>query len=75
MRAVVRSDQLNKYACLGILESARKLSSNTEKSSVLRKVADTDWIEDDDVKSNYVAAAKTLTSDSEYRRVIDILID
>jgi len=74
-RLLVKNEKLNKYACLGILHNTRKISSNTEKSSVLMKVAETDFIRDEEVKSTFVAVAKTLSSDSEYRRVIDKLIE
>ena len=72
---MAKSSKLDKYACIGLLESARRLSSNTEKSKVLRAVADTDFIKNDEVKSTYMAVAKTLSSDTEYRRVVEKLIN
>ena len=75
MREIVKSEQFNKYACTGVLHSARKLSPNTEKSSVLLAVAETQWVSDPEIRETFVAVAKTLSSDSEYRRVVDRLIE
>ena len=64
---------LNKYACTGLLESASNLSSNTNKSRVLRAVAKTKLVEDKDIRSTYLEVARTLSSDTEYRRVMEAL--
>ena len=72
---MVESTHLTKYACNGLLESARRLSSNTEKSKVLRAVAKTKFIKDKDIRTTYKMVAKTLSSDSEYRNVMDAMTD
>lgn len=74
LRTMVDSPKLNKYSCIGIIESSRKLSSDTEKSLVLRAVGSTDFVKDEEVKTAYIAAAKTLSSNTEYRRVVDKII-
>ncbi len=71
---VIESSNLNKYAVIGVLNNAKKMVSNTEKSNVMIKVAGTSFITDPDVKSAYTELAGTLTSDSEYRRVMDKIV-
>ncbi len=73
LREMISSPAFNKYIAFKVLESARKLSSNTEKGSVLVRLADTEFINDPTIKKLYMNTAKTLTSDSEYRRVVDKL--
>ncbi len=75
LRKMLKSSKLNVYACIGTLRSARKISSNTEKASVLVLLAETDFVSNSRIKEDYKATAKTLSSDSEYRRVIEKLID
>jgi len=74
LRTMAENTRLTKLAALGIIDSSRLMSSNTEKSSVLRAVAETEHVKDEEVKSAYMAAARTLSSDIEYRRVIDQLL-
>lgn len=71
---VIKSDKFNKYACLGVLNSCMKMTSNSEIALTLKKVAETEWIKDEEVKSKYIQVAKSMTSDSYYREVIDLLI-
>ncbi len=75
LRTMISNPAFNKYTAYKVLESARKISSNTEKGSVLVKLADTDFVNDPEIKKLYMSTAKTLTSDSEYRRVVDKLMD
>ena len=74
LRAVVEDPKINKDGILGVINGSRTLASNTEKSTVLRLVSRTPFIKDEDVKSAYMAAARTLSSDTEYRRVVDALL-
>jgi hypothetical protein len=75
LREMISNPAFNKYTAYKLVESARKISSNTEKGSVLVRLADTEFIKDPAIKKLYMNTAKTLTSDSEYRRVVDKLID
>jgi len=70
-----RSHSLTKYACIKILESTRKISSNTDKGQVLKAVANTEFINDPEVKEAYMDTARTLTSDSEYRNAVDEIVN
>jgi hypothetical protein len=74
LRALAGDNRLDKTATLGILKSTRVMTSNTEKGTVLRLVAKTDLVKDEQVKAAYLDAARTLTSDTEYRSVVDALL-
>jgi hypothetical protein len=73
LRAVVSDTRFNKEAAIGTINSSRTMTSNTEKSAVLRAVARTALISDKDVRDAYLGAARTLTSDTEYRIVMEAL--
>jgi len=75
LRTLISNPAFNKYTAFKLLESARKISSNTEKGSVLVKLADTEFVKDPAIKKLYMNTANTITSDSEYRRVVDKLIN
>lgn len=75
LRLTVNNPGFNKYTAYKVLESAGKIVSNTEKASVLMLVSNSEQIKDPEIRKMYMSAAKTLTSDSEYRRVIDNLIE
>jgi len=75
LRALISNSAFNKYTAFKLLESARKISSNTEKASVLVRLADTEFVKDPSIKKLYMNTAKTLTSDSEYRRVVDKMVE
>ncbi len=75
LRGVVSQPGFNKYTAYKVLESARKIVSNTEKGSVLIKVSQSDQIKDPEIRKMYLSTAQTLTSDSEYRHVIDNLME
>lgn len=75
MGMVIKSEKFNKYACLGVLNSSMKMTSNSEIALLLKKVAETMWIKDEEVKSKYIQVAKSMTSDSYYREVIELLIE
>lgn len=75
LRLVISNPGFNKYVAFKLLETARKIISNTEKSSVLIKLSETEFVKDPEIKKMYMSTAKTLTSDSEYRRVVDKLLE
>lgn len=75
LKGVVGSPAFNKYTAYKVLESARKMTSNTEKASVLIKVGSTEQIKDTEIRKVYLNTAQTLTSDSEYRRVVNNLME
>ena len=75
LRTMISNQAFNKYTAYKLLESARKISSNTEKGSVLVRLCDTEFVKDPEIKKLYMNTAKTLTSDSEYRRVIGKLVE
>jgi hypothetical protein len=70
---MIKSEKLNEYTCNKILKASRILSSNTEKSKVLRAVASTKYIQNNDIKNTYFDVARTLSSDSEYRNVMEAI--
>ena len=55
---------------LNIIKSTVLISSNSEKASVLVKLADKADLDNETVKEAFVSAARTITSDSEFRRVM-----
>lgn len=55
---------------LKIIESTVLISSNSEKASILVKLADKADLDNETVKDAFVSAASTITSDSEFRRVM-----
>ncbi|MBE9467827.1 MAG: hypothetical protein IMY72_05820 [Bacteroidetes bacterium] len=75
LRKMALNNKLDKYACGKVLDYARNLSSNTEKASVLISVSKTKFIKDKDIKTKYISVAKTLSSNSDYKKVIDKLIE
>lgn len=75
LRDAISSPGFNKYAAYKLLESAAKLVSNTEKSAVLVRLSQTPFIKDPEIKKLYLSTARTITSDSEYRRVTDNLLE
>ncbi len=74
LRELASVDGLEKDAITGILYSARKISSNSEKGSVLRAVAPSVMQGSKEMKDLYMESAKTLSSDSEYRRAIEAIM-
>jgi hypothetical protein len=56
-----------------IIKASEQLSSNTEKGSVLVTVAGVMPKNNETLRTAYKNAAKTLSSDSEYRRVMDMI--
>ena len=75
LRGVINNPEFNKYTAYKVLESTRKLTSNTEKANVLIKISASEQIKDPEIRKLYLSTAKTLTSDSEYRRVVDKLME
>jgi hypothetical protein len=58
----------------GILHSARKISSNSEKGSVLRTVAPMIREGNSQLKELYIDTARSLSSDTEFRRAMDAIM-
>ena len=75
LRKVSSSDKLTKGAVLQVLESSRSMTSNVERANVMRSVSKTSFITDKEVKSKYLEVAKSLTSDSLYREVMEYIMD
>lgn len=75
LKKIIDNPGFNKYTAYKLLESTRGISSNTEKGAVLVKLSNTEFVKDPEIKKMYLNAARTLTSDYEYRRVVEKLID
>ncbi len=73
LRKLAKEEGLNSSSIIGLLEASEELTSNTEKGEVLVTVSQIIPKNNQDIKDAYIAAAETLTSDSEYRRVMDHL--
>ena len=73
LNKVIANKHLNKFICYKILESVKKMSSNTEKSSVMIKLSHTKFIKDPEIRKLYKTTAGSLTSNTEYRRVIEAI--
>ncbi len=74
LRQLAEVPGLSKPAISGILLSAQKISSSTDTGSVLRAVAPRIKEGDKELKDLYLETAKTLSSDSEYRRSMDAIM-
>jgi hypothetical protein len=75
LRSVISAPGFNKYSAYKLLESASKLISNTEKGSVLVRLCQTPFVKDPEIKKMYLNTARTITSDTEYRRAIENLTE
>ena len=73
LRTLAAAEGLNPKAVKGILICARAISSSTEKGSVLRAVAPK-IKGDHELRDVYMDTAKTLGSDSEYRRAVEAIM-
>ncbi|HET7459172.1 MAG TPA: M56 family metallopeptidase, partial [Gemmatimonadaceae bacterium] len=56
-----------------VLSSARHISSDHDKANVLSALARSAPLSDASIRSEFIAVLKTMSSDSEYRRVMDQL--
>lgn len=65
-------DSLPGEAILYILDSTKKISSNTEKGRILRSAIEQIPEDNDELRNRFIETAKTISSDSEYRRVMDL---
>jgi hypothetical protein len=74
LRDLINRGKLDSRVITGVLNSARTISSSTEKGSVLRAVAPKIPENDSTLRDLYMETAKTIGSDSEYRRTIDALM-
>jgi len=73
LREVIANEHLNEFTCYKILESVKNMTSNTEKSSVMIKVSQTKFIKYPEIRKLYKNTARSLTSNSDYRRVIEAI--
>lgn len=73
LKKLAKEEGLNSISIIGLLEASEDLTSNTEKGEVLVTVSQIIPKNDPAIKDAYIDAARTLTSDSEYRRVMDHL--
>jgi len=73
LRAVATKPGLDKITIIGILDSTRGMTSNSEIGNVLATLSRVMPKNDTEIKSAYKSAAARLTSDSEYRRVINLI--
>lgn len=74
LRELAKSSGDSREVLTGILYSAQKISSSSEKGSVLRSVAPKVKESDKEMKDLYMESARTLSSDSEFRRVMDAIM-
>ena len=65
---------LSTYALEGILKSAWRISSNSEKGYVLRTMAPRIKDGNSQLKELYIDTARSLSSDAEFRRAMDAIM-
>jgi hypothetical protein len=68
----LEKDSLTKEAISYILNATTKISSNTEKGRILRSAIELIPENDEDLRNQFIETAKTISSDSEYRRVMEL---
>ena len=69
-----RLKKLTRDEALGVLSSARKMSSSSSKAAVLVAVADKIGLDDATVRQAYLDVASTMTSDSDYRKAMSAAV-
>lgn len=74
LRSLAVVDTLPRYAISGILLSTRQISSSSEQGSVLRAIAPKVKQGDRELRDLYMETAKSISSDSEYRRAVDAIM-
>lgn len=65
-----RMPKLTRDEALAVMGAAKEMSSSSSKAAVLIAVADKIGLEDETIRKAYLATASTLTSDSDYRKVM-----
>ena len=73
LRSVISKPGLKKMTMLSIIDATRRMTSNTEIGNVLTSLCRVMPKNDSELKNAVRSAAARLTSDSEYRRVIEML--
>jgi len=73
LRTLISKPKLDKATMLGILDATRSMTSNSELGSVLVSLSRVMPKGDQEIREAYKSAASRLSSDSEYRRVINAL--
>jgi len=71
LRDLIGNLDLETRTQIMILESAARISSNSEKALVLVKLAEKADMDNEMIKNTFFETARTISSDSEYRRVMD----
>ncbi len=75
LRAVLRQERLSRPALLATLRSAGRISSDSEKAEVLlAAAAHRDALSDDAVRRVFLDTTRTISSSSQYRRVMDAVV-
>jgi len=74
LRQYAGMGNLSTIAQEGILHSARKISSNSEKGYVLRTVAPMIREGNSQMKELYIDTARSLSSDTEFRRAMEAIM-
>ncbi|MEM1136140.1 MAG: hypothetical protein AAGI07_09895 [Bacteroidota bacterium] len=69
--ALINENNLSTNIIIQLLEASQSISSSSEKARILIKLSDMIPNSDSEVKEAYKRAAKTISSDSEYRRVME----
>ena len=72
--SLVRQRPLSPAVQLGLIRVISAITSNTEKASTLLLFVRNQGIADDTVRRQFLRAAETLTSDSDYRRVVAAVV-
>jgi hypothetical protein len=73
LRNVIGMANLQKSTMLSVIDATRGMNSNSETASVLVALGRKMPKNDSDLKDAYKNAASRLSSDSEYRRVMEVL--
>lgn len=63
----------DEYVLIGVLDTARRISSSSEMGAVMEAVAQNMPKDNTKIREAYKSTAKSLSSDSEYRRVMDLI--
>jgi len=72
-RAALKQGKFDKQAYIALFKMVRKMSSSSEAGSILKMAAKQMPSEDQEVKDAFLDAAKSISSDSEYRDVMESL--
>jgi hypothetical protein len=74
LQAVVRRAPLTAPTTKEVLTSTSGMASDHEKGTVLTAIARSTPLTDPTLRAQFISVLKTLSSDSEYRQVMDVLM-